>query len=195
MRCSRAGLDTRRPLGHLLQLRASPGSATLQGGQEAVQTELLCGLRGAGTGTPHSLTACPSALPPLPLSTRHHLPGPPGSASWERGDYSRPGCPVSSRRGPAHGTQLGSLELPHGDRVTGGGGGGGGARSCCPFARTHGLVPVPGTSCCSEAPARLTSREGDRSSPGRGPGISTQTPGPRPQVHLLPVSENADSET
>lgn len=81
------------------------------------------------------------------------------------------------------------------DRVTGGGGGGGGARSCCPFARTHGLVPVPGTSCCSEAPARLTSREGDRSSPGRGPGISTQTPGPRPQVHLLPVSENADSET
>lgn len=121
MRCSRAGLDTRRPLGHLLQLRASPGSATLRGGQEAVQTELLCGLRGAGTGTPHSLTACPSALPPLPLSTRHHLPGPPGSASWERGGYSRLGCPVSSRRGPAHITQLGSLELPHGDRVTGGG--------------------------------------------------------------------------
>lgn len=125
MRCPRAGLDTRRRLGHLLQLRASPGSATLQGGQEAVQTELLCGLRGAGTGTPHSLTACPSALPPLPLSTRHQLPGPPGSASWERGDYSRPGCPVSSRRGPAHVTQLGSLELPHGDCVTGGGGGGG----------------------------------------------------------------------
>lgn len=47
-------------------------------------------------------------------------------------------------------------------------GGGGGARNYRPFARTHGLVPVPGTSCCSKAPPASPRARGMAALPGGG---------------------------